>query len=307
MNKEPKLNDSGERRTFASGAQRDRGTLKPRPDLISPHAQMREGMIFALGAQKYDTRNWEKGMPISECLASAQRHIEQWKRGDIDEDHLAQARWNLGAILHYEEEIMAGRMDPAIDDMPRYATPQPGDRRTNSETGQPEVYAKVEPGGDRHINPGYIPPTSKTYGIVIQPQPQKSLPAPPEKTVYIAGPMRGYTHSNFPAFDGARDLGESLGWKVISPADLDRAEGLDPSKNPGIVNEAGLSPTGLRGFANRDLNALLGLRAEDGDAIALLPYWQGSRGARMEHAAAVFLGLAILDATTFEPFGVEDY
>ena len=300
---EPQMKDSGERRTFASGAQRDRGTLKPRPDLISPHAQMREGMIFALGAEKYDTRNWERGMPISECLASAQRHIEQWKRGDIDEDHLAQARWNLGAILHYEEEIAAGRMDPAIDDMPHYATPQPGDRRTNSETGQPEVYAKVEPGGDRHINPDYIPPTSKTYGIVIQPQPQKSLPAPPEKTVYIAGPMRGYTHFNFPAFDEARDLGESLDWKVISPADLDRAEGLDPFNDPVQIAAAGLNGPGLRSFAHRDLDALLDLRAENGDAIAMLPGWQSSQGATMEYATAVFLGLTILDATTFKPFG----
>ena len=42
------LHDSGERREFASGAVRDRGGRKPRPDLISPHAQMREGMIMTL-------------------------------------------------------------------------------------------------------------------------------------------------------------------------------------------------------------------------------------------------------------------
>lgn len=139
------LHDSGERRKFKSGAVRDRGDLKPRPDLISPHAQMREGMIMTLGAQKYALRNWEKGIGISECLASAQRHVEQYKRGDIDEDHLAQARWNLGAIIHYEEEIKAGRMDPAIDDMPHYATPKPGDRRINPETGQEEIYQKMIP------------------------------------------------------------------------------------------------------------------------------------------------------------------
>lgn len=118
-----KLEDSGQRREFSTGAVRDRGDLKPRPDLISPHAQMREGMIHTLGSQKYALRNWEQGIPISECLASAQRHIEQYKRGDTNEDHIAQARWNLGAIIHFEEEIKAGRLDPSLDDLPKYANP----------------------------------------------------------------------------------------------------------------------------------------------------------------------------------------
>jgi hypothetical protein len=37
------VKDSGERRTFATGSVRDRGDLKPRPDLISPFAMMRVG------------------------------------------------------------------------------------------------------------------------------------------------------------------------------------------------------------------------------------------------------------------------
>lgn len=340
---EPRLNDSGERRTFPSGAQRDRGKLKPRPDLISPHAQMREGMIFALGAEKYDTRNWEKGMPISECLASAQRHIEQWKRGDTDEDHLAQARWNLGAIIHYEEEIKAGRMSPQIDDMPHYADwPIPWRNLTPEEAGKHDEYmtkvreafadTKFAAGDETMVQiateAGMPPPKC----LPAPPSEPKSLPAPPTDEVsrpydiadeddgidceaplavlqrlsciaYVAGPMRGYTHFNFPAFDRARDLGESLGWKVISPADLDRAEGLDPFDDPAKINEVGLNPTvaGLRSFAHRDLNALLSMEAENGDAIAMLPGWEKSKGASMEHATAVFLGLAILDATTFKP------
>jgi len=123
------LKDSGQRRQFATGAVRDRGDLKPRPDLISPHAQMREGMVLARGAEKYAARNWERGIPIGECLASAQRHIEQYKLGQRDEDHLAQARTNLGFALHFEEEIAAGRMDPAINDMPRYEQTAPLNRR----------------------------------------------------------------------------------------------------------------------------------------------------------------------------------
>ena len=121
MTRDYELQDSGQRRTFSTGAVRDRGDLKPRPDLISPHAQLREGMVLAKGAVKYDLRNWEKGMPICECIASAQRHIEQYKLGLTDEDHLAQARTNLGFAIHIEEEVKAGRLPAELDDMPKYA------------------------------------------------------------------------------------------------------------------------------------------------------------------------------------------
>src|ERR1035437_408993 len=99
---EPKMKDSGERRTFETGAVRDRDDKKPRPDLISPHANMREGAWLALGAKKYEVRNWESGMPISECVASLCRHLESYKLGLADEDHMAAIRTNAGFILHYE-------------------------------------------------------------------------------------------------------------------------------------------------------------------------------------------------------------
>lgn len=114
------LKDSGERQQFKTGAVRDTARDKPRPDLISPHANMREGMVMTKGAEKYAERNWEQGIPISRCIASACRHIEQYKLGQTDEDHLAQARTNLSFALHFEEEIKAGRMDAAINDMPKY-------------------------------------------------------------------------------------------------------------------------------------------------------------------------------------------
>src|ERR1035437_458730 len=117
---EPKMKDSGERRTFETGAVRDRDDKKPRPDLISPHANMREGAWLALGAKKYEVRNWESGMPISECVASLCRHLESYKLGLADEDHMAAIRTNAGFILHYEEEIKACRLPASLDDMPHY-------------------------------------------------------------------------------------------------------------------------------------------------------------------------------------------
>jgi len=118
--KEPMMQDSGERREFASGAVRDRGGFKPRPDLISPHANLREGAWLAKGAEKYGVRNYERGMPISECVASLARHLEQYKLGDTIEDHAAAIRTNAGFILHFEEEIKAGRLPADLDDMPHY-------------------------------------------------------------------------------------------------------------------------------------------------------------------------------------------
>ncbi len=108
------LKDSGQRREFETGAVRDRGDLKPRPDLISPFALERVGMHMAKGAKKYKDRNWELGMPMSECWASLFRHVIQWGVGMRDEDHLAAIIFNAQAIMHYEAT------KPELDDMPRY-------------------------------------------------------------------------------------------------------------------------------------------------------------------------------------------
>jgi len=114
--------------------------------------------------------------------------------------------------------------------------------------------------------------------------------------VYIAGPMRGFKELNFPAFDRAASLGRSLGWDVISPADMDREAGtsLDPAQHS-------ITPALLREIVGRDTKAILSLRAEDGDAIALLPGWSGSTGAKAELAMAVWLGLKVLNALSFTP------
>ncbi|MCX7429346.1 MAG: DUF5664 domain-containing protein [Planctomycetia bacterium] len=114
------MEDSGERQQFASGAVRDTAAGKPRPDLISPHAHMREGTWLGIGAVKYAERNWEAGIPISRCVASLFRHLVAYMLGQDNEDHMAAIRTNAGFIIHNEEEVKAGRMDPTIMDMPFY-------------------------------------------------------------------------------------------------------------------------------------------------------------------------------------------
>lgn len=299
---EPQMKDSGTRRTFSTGAVRDRGGFKPRPDLISPHANIREGAWLAKGAEKYGVRNYEKGMPISECIASLTRHLEDYKLGKTDEDNMAAIRTNAGFVLHYEEEIKAGRMDPAIDDMPKYAE-RPV--RTNRETGEygmttpfpSYVVPAVPVEDDATIPPNNIlyesPPAAKSLERWIE-----SIESP---TFYVAGPMRGYKDLNFQAFDTARDRGKALGYNIISPADLDRANGIDPDRDPAIVEEENhLSTADLRRIVWRDVEAIMSLKPKRGDGIAVLPGWMDSTGARAEVALARWLGLRVICAVDFQ-------
>jgi Domain of unknown function (DUF5664) len=112
--------DSGEREQYDSGAVRDVRQGKGRYDLISFLALHRIAGVYERGATKYDDRNWEKGMPIGRTLDSALRHIGQYSLREDDEDHLAQAAWNLIAALHFDEGIKRGVYDPALDDRPVY-------------------------------------------------------------------------------------------------------------------------------------------------------------------------------------------
>ncbi len=120
--------------------------------------------------------------------------------------------------------------------------------------------------------------------------------------VYISGPMRGKPDRNFPAFDRAAALGRSLGWTVFNPADADR---LHESKPEDIAAFNALSyAEQCRVYASRDCQILLNFRAEEGDAIALLPGWVDSTGARAELALARWVQLMIVDARTFLPLNV---
>ena len=95
--------DSGAREEFSSGAKRDTQEGKPRFDLIPPKPLRRLADLYARGAEKYDAHNWAKGMPLSRYQASMERHLNQWKEGDREEDHLVAVIWNAFAIIHFED------------------------------------------------------------------------------------------------------------------------------------------------------------------------------------------------------------
>jgi len=103
-----------------------------------------------------------------------------------------------------------------------------------------------------------------------------------QSTVYLAGPMRGYEDYNFPAFDKYQKYLEYLGYRVISPANLDRDAGLDPKTfSP--------TPESIREVIRRDCLAII----DECDEMFLMPNWQHSKGVAVEKALAEFLGLPV--------------
>ena len=112
------LQDSGDRTVFQTGAMRDRGGEKSRPDLISPFFEDRLGELLRKGAIKYSAWNWAKGMPNREYWASLRRHIMKAEMGMTDEDHFAAAAFNLMALMHNQELIKRGLLPKEFDDFP---------------------------------------------------------------------------------------------------------------------------------------------------------------------------------------------
>jgi hypothetical protein len=116
-----KTKDSGARRSWDTGSQRDDATGKGRYDLLPREAIHRLAQLYERGAAKYDDRNWEKGQPLSVIANSMLRHAFQAAAGLEDEDHLAAVAWNAFALITIRERIAAGTLPAELDDLPRAA------------------------------------------------------------------------------------------------------------------------------------------------------------------------------------------
>lgn len=102
------IKDSGERRSFGTGAVRDAATGKGRCDLLPPLALLRLAKWYEMGAKKYDDHNWEKGIPAANMLDCGIRHALKASAGLQDEDHLAAAVFNLLGLMEEEERVAGG-------------------------------------------------------------------------------------------------------------------------------------------------------------------------------------------------------
>ena len=121
------IKDSGVRETYKSGAVRDTSKNKGRCDLLplsvvaklmkdnvmtyisyfqstrqpkflyqaleevmqddKPYLILELSKHFEKGAEKYEERNWEKGIPEDRYIDSAVRHYLKYLNGENDEDH----------------------------------------------------------------------------------------------------------------------------------------------------------------------------------------------------------------------------
>jgi len=107
------IKDSGDRTKYPSGAVRDKRVGKGMYSLIPSHSLERIAEHYEAGRVKYSDadnpkmaeENWKKGMYTIDFYDSARRHIELWKMGEYDEDHLAAACWNLLNLMETERRI----------------------------------------------------------------------------------------------------------------------------------------------------------------------------------------------------------
>lgn len=100
----------------------------------------------------------------------------------------------------------------------------------------------------------------------------KASEKPTNGRIYIAGPMSGYPDYNFATFNEAAKRLRAAGYEVVNPAEMD---GGDTSQSWGY-------------YLKRDLPQLLSC-----DAVALLPGWERSRGAKLEVQTAKAVGMPV--------------
>jgi hypothetical protein len=107
--------------------------------------------------------------------------------------------------------------------------------------------------------------------------------------LYLAGPMRGLSAFNFPAFHEAAGQLRAAGHEVFNPAERDHEVGFNPEGLSGTAAELTHADFSLR----EALAADLGWICAESEGIALLDGWERSLGVAAEVAAARALGLPV--------------
>jgi len=103
------------------GVKYDKGKL--RYDLIPPAPLEELVAVYTMGAEKYDDRNWEKGMKWGRIFGALMRHAWRFWAGD-EKDHesglhpLAHAAWCCFTLMEY------ARTHRELDDRPKAAKAQ---------------------------------------------------------------------------------------------------------------------------------------------------------------------------------------
>lgn len=102
----------GERKTFASGMQRDVDTSKVMWDLVYDGPLLeRYARHLTAGAVKYSRKNWMRASTVEELerfRESAARHFALWLSGDRVEDHAAAVFFNLNGAEYVRDRLNSG-------------------------------------------------------------------------------------------------------------------------------------------------------------------------------------------------------
>lgn len=94
------IKDSGDRTEFSTGAVRDyHPEEKGRMDLLPWNAIGDVSVHCAKGAAKYSEHNVDLGIPAHSLVDSGLRHLRKFICGEVDEDHLVAAAWNILWLL----------------------------------------------------------------------------------------------------------------------------------------------------------------------------------------------------------------
>lgn len=305
------IKDSGQRQEFSTGARRDTQAGKGRFDLLPMHALALLAKHFEAGAYKYGDNNWRKGIPLARYLDSAFRHLTQFAAGNRDEPHLVSALWNIACLLETRHMIACKAFDEAEE-----AKLWHGITNEFQDDPYPAIFDHLRAAGKKPVDspapPARLGDFTKWLDRLNDPlrviggptAPHTcTVPAQPKRwKAYLSGPMRGRPFLNFPAFDEVQQKLErndpSLKGFIFNPAEVDRQHGLIPDSDAGKVK---FTEEQCREFCTRDTEALLAMRAEEGDTLYLLPDWEASTGAVGEYMIASWLGLCVKSAVTLGP------
>jgi hypothetical protein len=104
------------------------------------------------------------------------------------------------------------------------------------------------------------------------------------KRIYLSGPMTGILKFNHTAFHANAAFLRDMGYFVFSPAEMDIENGIDLSR--ALDEDNPLTEDEYHELLKNDYHALI-----DCDAIAFLPGWENSRGAKLESDFANVLKL----------------
>ena len=97
--------------------------------------------------------------------------------------------------------------------------------------------------------------------------------------LYLSGPMRGLPLLNFPQFHSAAKWLRGQGYEVFNPAEMEDSDEM--------LNSLARDPLGVtRGCFARDTQWI----CTQADAVALLPGWHNSKGAKAECYLALAIG-----------------